>query len=77
MITGFVAVCAAECAVGLWLWRGGRSSMGLSLALLPLEAAYRLGFALPGGVALGAARTGVVIAAMNREVLVPRPGPPS
>ena len=67
LITGFAAVCAAECALGYWLWRGRRSSMRLSMALLPLEVAYWLGFALPGGIVFGAARTLAVIATRRRE----------
>jgi hypothetical protein len=59
LLAGFVTVCAAEVALGAWMWTGRRSSLMLSSALLPFEVAYWLGFALPGGFALGAARAAI------------------
>ena len=50
----FVAVCAAEVALGILLWRGrGRI---LSLVLLPVELLFWIGFALPFGFGLGIGR---------------------
>ena len=50
----FVAVCAAEVALGILLWRGrGRV---LSMALLPVELVFWTGFALPFGFGLGVGR---------------------
>ena len=66
LIAGFAAVCAAEVALGTRMWAGRRSSHTLSFALLPFEAAYWIGFALPFGVALGAIRSAAAAAALRR-----------
>ena len=66
LISGFAAVCAAEVALGARMWAGRRSSRNLSFALLPFEAVYWIGFALPFGVVLGAVRTAAVTAALRR-----------
>ena len=66
LIAGFAAVCAAEVALGARMWAGRRSSLKLSFALLPFEAVYWIGFALPFGVVLGAVRTAAVTAALRR-----------
>ena len=66
LICGFAAVCAAEVALGARMWARRRSSLKLSFALLPFEAAYWIGFALPFGVVLGAIRTAAVTAALRR-----------
>lgn len=63
LLAGFVAVCAVEVTVGALLWTRRRAGLWLSLTLLPLEAAYWIGFALPLGPILGTARTVSVIAA--------------
>jgi hypothetical protein len=65
LLTGFITVCAAEVVAGVLLWKRRRSGLWLSLALLPLEAAYWLGFALPFGPLLGAGRTMAVIAELR------------
>jgi hypothetical protein len=60
LLGGFLVVCAAEVGVGVALWRGrGRTA---SLALLPFELAYWIGYALPFGPLLGAGRTALVLA---------------
>ena len=66
LIAGFAAVCAAEVALGTRMLAGRRSSLTLSFALLPFEAAYWIGFALPFGVVLGAIRTAAAAAALRR-----------
>jgi hypothetical protein len=43
LLTGFATVCAAEAVTGILLWKRRRVCLWLSLALLPLEAAYWLG----------------------------------
>lgn len=53
LLTGFVVVCAAEVLVGVLLWRDGTTAQWLALALLPVEFAYWIGFALPFGAATG------------------------
>lgn len=55
---GFVVMCAAEVAVGVLMWRGHRAGAQLSIALLPFELAYWIGFALPFGPVLGVLRRG-------------------
>ena len=57
LLGGFVAVCAAEVVTGMMLATGSRSARRWSHALLPLEVAYWVGFALPFGPPLGLART--------------------
>lgn len=65
LLAGFVTVCVAELVIGILLWKRRRAGLWLSLALLPLEAAYWLGFALPFGPVLGAARTVAVLSALR------------
>ncbi len=76
LLTGFVAVCAAEVVVGSMLWANKPGARRLSVGLLPLELAYWAGFALPGGLVLGVLRTTAVVAshagrfrAVNSSVL--------
>ena len=45
----FLLVCAAEVAAGWLLWQHRRAGAMLALALLPLEFAFWIGFALPFG----------------------------
>jgi hypothetical protein len=61
LLVAFVAVCAAELVMGWLLWRRTRSGVVLALALLPVELAFWVGFALPFGFVFGAARTAVVL----------------
>jgi hypothetical protein len=62
----FLAVCLAELALGVALWRRARLSVAAGLALLPLEFAFWIGFALPFGYLFGAARAGVLLLARVR-----------
>ena len=64
LLVGFVLVCTAEVAVGVLLWRDAGSALWLALALLPVELAFWVGFALPFGPVLGLARTALVVAAL-------------
>ena len=66
-------MCAAEVVAGILLWKRRRAGLWLSLALLPLEAAYWIGFALPFGPLLGAGKTAaVVVAFRNSRASAPR-----
>ena len=79
LLTGFVAVCAGELVAGVLLGKRLRAGLWLSLALLPLEAAYWFGFALPIGPLLGAARTLAVLVAFRglfREPITGSARPP-
>ena len=64
LLLGFVAVCAAEVALGVLLWRDSATAPWLALALLPAELVFWIGFALPFGPLLGLARTALVVAVL-------------
>lgn len=66
LLAGFVTVCAAEVVVGCMLWSGVRGARALSVALIPLELTYWVGFALPYGPVLGVLRTAAVTVAARR-----------
>jgi len=57
----FLLVCAAEVAAGWLLWQRRRAGAVLALALLPVEFAFWIGFALPLGPVVGLARTVLVL----------------
>jgi hypothetical protein len=61
LLVAFLLVCAAELVAGGLLWRRRRVGGWLALALLPLEFAFSIGFALPFGPVLGLARTAMVL----------------
>lgn len=63
MLIGFLVVCLAEVAVGVLLWTDSPYGAALGYALLPFELAYWVGFALPFGPVLGAARTVLLLLA--------------
>ncbi len=56
LLAGYLLVCLLEVAVGVALWFGAPHAAAYSLALLPLEAVFWVGFALPLGPPLGIAR---------------------
>jgi hypothetical protein len=47
LLIAFALVCALEALAGLWLWNGQRAGGILGLALLPIDAIFWFGFALP------------------------------
>ena len=57
LVVGFVLVCAAEVVLGVLILADAPGAKALSIALLPFELAYWVGFALPFGPPLGIART--------------------
>ena len=61
--SGLVAVCVAEVALAGMLWTAAPHATALSYALLPLELAFWIGFALPLGPPLGITRTVLVLLA--------------
>lgn len=67
LLAGFLAVCAAEGALGGLLWVRAPSARTVSTVLLPVELAFWIGFALPAGPALGICRV-ALIAARHKEV---------
>ena len=71
----FSLVCLAELLAAWLLWRRRRSGAILALALLPVELAFWIGFALPLGPALGVARTALIFLgwpALGRGAAEPR-----
>jgi hypothetical protein len=56
LLAGYLLVCQREVAVGVALWFGAPHAAAYSLALLPFEAVFWVGFALPLGPPLGIAR---------------------
>jgi hypothetical protein len=67
LLSGFIAVCVAEVAIGFLLWAGKASGLWMALALLPFELVYWIGFALPFGPILGVVRTVMVIIAIAQR----------
>lgn len=61
LLIGFVVVCLAEVVVGVLLWVRPRTGGWLSIALLPFEFVYWVGFALPFGPLHGVLRTALVV----------------
>ncbi len=57
LMSGFVLVCAAELVLGAMILADAPGTKAFSIALLPFEFAYWVGFALPFGPPLGIART--------------------
>jgi hypothetical protein len=56
LLMAFMGVCAAAAWTGWLLWGGSRLGAILGLALLPVEAVFWIGFALPIPWLLGLAR---------------------
>jgi hypothetical protein len=56
LLMAFMVVCAAAAWTGWLLWGGSRLGAILGLALLPVEAVFWIGFALPIPWLLGLAR---------------------
>jgi hypothetical protein len=61
LLVAFLVVCGLEVVTGWLLWRGRRASRVVAVALLPIELAFWIGFALPFGPPLGLARAILVI----------------
>ena len=57
----FSLVCLVELVAGLLLWRRRRPGAILTLALLPIELTFWIGFALPFALVLGLARTALIL----------------
>jgi hypothetical protein len=62
LLTGFLIVTLAAAWAAWLVWQGSRAGGVLSLALLPVEAVFWLGFGLPLPWLLGLIRAGLVIA---------------
>ncbi len=56
LLISFAALALAVAWAGWLVWQGSRTGAVLSLALLPVEAVFWIGFALPIPWALGIAR---------------------
>jgi hypothetical protein len=64
LLAGFIAVCALEVLLGLFLLIGPRAALWLSFALLPFELAFWWGFSLPFGFVFAALRCAAVVVAL-------------
>lgn len=73
LLSVFLLVCVAECVAGWLLWRRRPAGPRLALALLPLEFAFWIGFALPYGPLLGLARTALPVLRDRRAGRVTAP----
>ena len=49
LLTGFLLVCALECVAGWGIWSGDKGAAVLSIAIIPVEIMFYIGFALPFG----------------------------
>lgn len=49
LLFGFLFVCALECFAGWGLWNGDKGIALISMAIIPLELMFYIGFALPFG----------------------------
>ena len=61
LLVAFLAVCLVEVTLGAMIWSDAAGAKVLSLALLPIELVFWVGFALPLGPPLGIARTVLVM----------------
>jgi hypothetical protein len=62
LLAAFLGVTILAALSAWWLWRGRRSGAVLNLALLPIEAIFWLGFALPFPWLSGVARAALLVA---------------
>lgn len=70
-LMAFLALMVAV-AFAAWLtWNGSKIGAILSLALLPIEAVFWIGFALPIPWLLGAARIALIVAGLRASAQTP------
>lgn len=62
LLAAFLGVSTINAWSGWLIWRGRRSGAALNLGLLPVEAIFWVGFALPIPWLFGAARVGLLAA---------------
>ena len=63
LLMAFLVVTLVAAWSGWLLWQGSKAGAVLNLALIPIEAIFWFGFALPIPVALGIARVTLVLVA--------------
>jgi hypothetical protein len=66
LLISYLPVTGATALAAWRLWRGSRRGTVMSVALLPVEAVYWLGFALPIPWVLGASGVALVAASWKR-----------
>jgi hypothetical protein len=49
LMIAFFVICVLECIAGWLLWSGSKSAAIFSMALVPVEMVFYIGFALPFG----------------------------
>jgi hypothetical protein len=64
LLVAFLVVCVLELVAAWALWRTTRPGTVLGLALLPVELAFWIGFALPVGPPAGLARAALILASI-------------
>src|SRR5829696_2299529 len=70
LLVAFLGLCGLEVVTGWLLWRGRRAGAVLAVALLPIELAFWIGFALPFGPPLGLARA-ILVTRMRSSFMRP------
>lgn len=76
-LAAFLVVTALVAISGWLMWRERRGGRAMNLALMPIEAVFWLGFALPIPWLLAAARTALIIASWARNEAPHRRGRPA
>ncbi len=61
LMVAFAVVCGVECVTGWMMWTGTPAGWWLAVLLLPIEAVFWIGFALPFGPPLGLARAALAL----------------
>ena len=67
LLGAFMLVCIAATVTGWLLWRNHPAAPAISVALLPVEFAFWIGFSLPAGPPLGLIRTALIAKALLRS----------
>lgn len=61
LLFSFLVVCVLQCLAGQLVWNADKGGALLSLAIIPLEMFFYIGFALPFGPPLVAIRTILIL----------------
>ena len=61
LLFSFLLVCILECLAGQMVWNADKGGAMLSLAIVPLEMLFYIGFALPFGPPLAIIRTMLIL----------------
>lgn len=67
LLVGFLVVCIIEVALAVLIWKGQPTARTVGYVMLPIELVFWIGFLLPAGPPLGAART-ILLARLKEAV---------